>query len=62
MVLNVNYNASYLTTKNTRSRAGGDFFLGSLPTTGCSICLNSAILTNCTILKWVTASGAEAEW
>ena len=61
MVLNVHSDASYLTAPKARSRAGGHFFLGSLPVDGCPIRLNGAILTQCTILKCVAASAAEAE-
>lgn len=61
MVLNVHSDASYLTAPKARSRAGGHFFLGSLPRNGCPIKLNGAILTLCTILKCVAASAAEAE-
>ena len=61
MVLNVHSDASYLTAPKARSRVGGHFFLGSIPKDGCPIRLNGAILTNCTILKCVAASAAEAE-
>ena len=61
MVLNVHSDASYLTAPRARSRAGGHFFLGSLPKDGCPIKLNGAVLTLCTILKCVAASAAEAE-
>ena len=61
MILNVHSDASYLTAPKARSRAGGHFFLGSLPKDGCPIRLNGAILTQCAILKCVAASAAEAE-
>ena len=61
MVLNVHSDASYLTAPKARSRAGGHFFLGSIPKDGCPIKLNGAILTQSTILKCVAASAAEAE-
>ena len=61
MVLNVHSDASYLTAPKARSRAGGHFFLGSIPKDGCPIRLNGAILTQCAILKCVAASAAEAE-
>ncbi|KAL7526990.1 hypothetical protein ACHAXR_001747 [Thalassiosira sp. AJA248-18] len=61
MVLNVHSCASYLTAPKARSRAGGHFFLGSLPKDGCPIKLNGAILTQSTILNCVAASAAEAE-
>ena len=61
MVLNFHSDASYLTETRDRSRAGGHFFLGSVPRDGCPIFLNDATLTNCTILKLVAASTANAE-
>ena len=61
MILNVHSDASYLTAPNARSRAGGIFFLGSLPRDDCPIRLNGAILVLCTILRCVAASAAEAE-
>ena len=51
MVLNCHSDASYLPATQGRSRAGGHFFLGSIPKDGCPIFLNGAILTNCNILK-----------
>ena len=44
MVLNVHFDASYLTAPKAQSRAGGHFFLGSLPKDGCPIRLNGAVL------------------
>ena len=61
MVLNVHSDASYLTAPNGRSRAGGHFFLGSVPRDGDPIKLNGAILSLATVLKCVAASAAEAE-
>jgi hypothetical protein len=61
MVLNVHFNASYLSTLQARSRAGGYFFLGSIPRDGHPIFINGAIHITCTILKLVAASAAEAE-
>jgi len=61
MVLNVHSDASYLSAPKARSRAGGYFFLGSLPKHGQPIQLNGAIHVTCTILKLVAASAAEAE-
>ena len=61
MVLNCHSDASYLTAARGRSRAGGHFFLGSVPKDGCPIFLNGAILNNCTILKLVAASAAKAQ-
>jgi hypothetical protein len=61
MILNVHSNASYLSALLARSRAGGYFFLGSLPVDGDPIKLNGAIHITCTILKLVAALAAEAE-
>jgi hypothetical protein len=43
MILNVHFDASYLSAPRARSRAGGNFFLGSLPVNGNPIKLNGAI-------------------
>ena len=56
MVLNIHSDESYLSTKNAKSRASGNFFLGSEPIT-----FNGAIFTFCTILKFVASSAPEAE-
>jgi len=61
MVLNVHSDASYLSAPKARSRAGGYFFLGSIPKDKHPIFLNGAIHITCTILKLVAASAAEAE-
>ena len=61
MVLNIHLDASYLSTPNARSRAGGYFFLGSIPCDDLPIIINGAIHITCTILKLVAASAAEAE-
>jgi len=61
MILNVHSDASYLSAPKARSRAGGYFFLGSLPRDGDPIKLNWAIHVTCTILKLVAASAAEAK-
>ena len=61
MILNVHSDASYLSAPKARSRAGGYFFLGSLPRDGDPIKLNGSIHITCTILKLVAASAAEAE-
>ena len=53
--------ASYLSAAKGRSRAGGYFFLGSLPTDGKPIQLNGTIMITCKILKLVASSAAEAE-
>ncbi len=63
MVLNVHSDASYLSTPNAQSRAGGYFFLGSTPHDGSPIQINGAVHVHvtCTILKLVAASVAEEE-
>ena len=61
MLLNVHVYASYGIATKSRIRAGGHFLLGSIPTNDDPIKLNGTILTNCTILKCVAASAAEAE-
>ena len=61
MILSVNSDASYLSAPQARSRAGGYFFIGSMPRDGDPIKLNGAIHITCTILKLVAASAAEAE-
>ena len=61
MVLNLHSDASYLSASRGRSRAGGYFFLGSLPKNGEPIFLNGNIAITCAIIKLVAASAAEAE-
>jgi hypothetical protein len=61
MILNVHSDASYLSAPKARSRAGGYFFLGSIPRDAEPIIINGAIHITCTILKLVAASAAEAE-
>ena len=61
MVLNVQSDASYLTAAKGRSRAGGHFFLGSIPRDNEPIKLNDNIAITCAIRKLVAASAAEAE-
>ncbi len=61
MILNVHSDASYLSAPKAPSRAGGCFFLGSIPQDGDPIKLNGAIHITCIILKLVAASAAEAQ-
>ena len=61
IILNIHSDALYLTAAKARSRAGGYFFLGSLPRDGKPIFLNGNIMITCLILKLVAASAAEAE-
>ena len=61
MILNVHSDASYLSSGSGRSRAGGHFFMGSLPRDGVPIQLNGNIAVTWAILKIVASSEAEAE-
>ena len=61
MVLNIHSDASYLSAPNACIRAGGYFFLGSIPCNDSPIIINGAIHITCTILKLVAASAVEAE-
>ena len=61
MILQAHSDASYLTAPKARSRAGGYFFLGSLPRDDHPIHLNGVIDIMCEVLKSVAASAAEAE-
>ena len=61
MILNIHYNASYLTEPNARSRVAGHYFLGAKPIKNEPIQLNGAIYAYCGILKFVVASAAEAK-
>ena len=61
MIFNINSNYSYCSAGRGRSRAGGYFFLGSIPVNGQPIKLNRNIHITCDILKLVAASAAEAE-
>ena len=61
MILNIHSDASYLSASRGRSRAGGYFFLGSMPRPNTPIRLNGNIAVTCAILKIVAASAAEAE-
>ena len=61
MILNVHSDASYLSAAKGRSRAGGYFFLSSLPKDEKPIKINRNILITCKILKMLALSVAEAE-
>ena len=61
MIMNIYSDASYLSARGAKSRAGGPFFMGWTPKDGEPIRLNSAFFTLCVILKFVTAYMAEAE-
>ena len=57
MILHIDSDASYLSESHACSRSGGHFYLSSTP----HPTPNGAIFTECTIMKHVMASAAEAE-
>ena len=61
MIPNLHSDASYLSAGRGRSRAGGYFFLGSVPKNSQDIQLNGNIHITCAILKLVALSLAKAE-
>jgi hypothetical protein len=61
MVLNIHSDASYLSEPRARSRLGGTYFMGSLPTDGKPIQINGPIQIHASICKFVVTSAAEAE-
>ena len=61
LVLNIHYDASYLSEKNARSRVAGHFFLGSNSDPSNLILLNGTIYIMCRILKFVVSLAAEDE-
>jgi hypothetical protein len=61
MILNVHYNASYLSETNAHSRACGHFFMGWKPNAAKPIKLNGAFFMLCAIVHFVIASAAKAK-
>jgi hypothetical protein len=61
MIMNVHYNASYLSESDARSQVCGHFFMGWFPKDGDPINLNGAFFTICNFLRFVIASAVEAE-
>jgi len=61
MQLMVESDASYLSVKNSRSRYGGHFYLQALPNKYRHTNQNGPIHTECSVLKNVVCSAAEAE-
>ncbi len=61
MVLNIHFDASYLSETKAHSCACGHFFMGWSPKDGDPIKLNGAFFTLCTILRFVVALAAKAE-
>jgi hypothetical protein len=60
MILNIHSDASYLSERETKSRAGGGFYMGSNADTANKL-TNGEILIISTVLKHVMSSAAEAE-
>ena len=62
MILNIDTDAAYLVMPNAKSRIAGYFYLSSLPNaSGIPIPMNGPILVECTTVKHVVGSAAEAE-
>ena len=61
MILTVESDAAYLVLPKARSRAAGFFYLHNYPTSKPHPTLNGAILVECTTLRHVVSSAAEAE-
>ena len=61
MILNVHFDASYLSKANAHSRVCGHFFMVWQPNASKPIKLNGAFSTLCAILCIVVASTAEVE-
>ena len=56
MILKIHRDASYVSAKNSRSRAGGYFYMGKN-----NDFINAPVHVECNIMKNVLASAAEAE-
>jgi hypothetical protein len=61
MIMNVHYDASYLSESNACSCACGHFFMGWSPKDGNPIKVNGAFFTLCVILRFVLASATKAK-
>ena len=62
MIIHVDTDAAYLVMPNAKSRIAGYFYLSSKPKSpGDPVPLNGAILVECTTIKHVVSSAAEAE-
>jgi hypothetical protein len=62
MILHIDTDAAYLVMPNAKSRIAGYFYLSSHPSvTGAPVPLNGPILVECTTIKHVVGSAAEAE-
>ena len=61
MILNIDSDAAYLVAPKARSRVAGYFQLNRKPKLEYSEEINGAIVVNCTTLRHVVSSAAEAE-
>jgi hypothetical protein len=62
MILNIDTDAAYLVMPNAKSRIAGYFYLSSLPSaSNIPVPINGPILVECTTIKHVVGSAAEAE-
>lgn len=61
MILHVDTDAAYLVMPNAKSRIAGYFYLSSDLSKGTPVPLNGPILVECTTIKHVVGSAAEAE-
>ncbi len=61
MIMNIHFDASYLSAPGAQSRTCGHFFMGSIPKDNEPIVLNEAFHTSTTVMRFVVASAAEAE-
>ena len=61
MILEIESDAAYLVLPKARSRAAGFFYLANKPKTTNHPTINGAILIECTTLRHVVSSAAEAE-
>ncbi len=62
MILSIHSGASHFSETGAHSRVCGYFFMGWMPEDNESIKLNGAFHTNSTIMRFVVASAAEAEF
>eukprot|EP00957_Ditylum_brightwellii_P193011 14695753-Ditylum_brightwellii.AAC.1 len=61
MILHIHSNAVYMVLLEARSRAGGYFYLSSMPTPNNEVPLNGAIHNKCSTIRNVMGSAAGAE-
>ena len=61
MILHIDSDAAYLVLPKARSRAAGFFYFQNKPTSKPHPTVNGAVLVECTTLRHVVSSAAEAE-